>query len=119
MQIDSSDLDLLAQSLTGTLEEPEPDHDNPNAGAFVVEFVQHYIRGEAVTMLPLVRLHNIRDCITAVVKDGIAGDVIETGVWRGGGCIYMRACLNALSADDRTVWVAELVRGSARSRPSA
>ena len=77
-------LDLLARSLTGTLYEPEPDHDNPNVGKFVTAFTMHYMRGNAITMLPRVRLDNIRHCIETVIVDDVPGDVIETGVWRGG-----------------------------------
>lgn len=118
MQIDKADLDQLAKSLTGALEQAEPDHDSPDVSSFVVKFVLHYIRGEAVTMLPLVRLHNIRDCIFTAVDEGIPGDVIETGVWRGGGCIYMRACLDALGAQDRTVWLADSFEGLPDPDPS-
>jgi hypothetical protein len=58
-------LDLLAKSLTGTLYAAEPDHDHTNVGTFIVEFTRHYMRGNAVTMLPRVRLDNMRDCIEA------------------------------------------------------
>jgi O-methyltransferase len=118
MYSDISILDRLAQQLTNTMDEAEPDHDNPNAGAFVVEFVRHYIRGEAVTMLPLARLHNIRDCIAAIVADNVPGDVIETGVWRGGGCIYMRTCLDLLGQQDRIMWVADSFEGLPDPDPS-
>jgi hypothetical protein len=83
----------------------------PNSAAFSIDFLHHYIRGEAVTMLPMVRLQNIRECIETIVAEGIAGDLIETGVWRGGGCIFMRACLNALGATERVVWVADSFEG--------
>jgi hypothetical protein len=35
MQIDECDLDLLAKSLTGTLEAAEPDHGNPELRGFL------------------------------------------------------------------------------------
>jgi hypothetical protein len=37
--------------------------------------------------------------------------VIETGVWRGGCAILMRAVLVAHGADDRTVWPADSFQG--------
>jgi hypothetical protein len=104
-------LDLLAKSLTGTLYQAEPDHDNPNVGKFVVEFTMHYVRGNAITMLPRVRLDNIRHCIETVIADRVPGDVIETGVWRGGGSIFMRGCLDALGGIDRINWVADSFEG--------
>jgi hypothetical protein len=111
-------LDLLKRSLTGTLYEAEPDHDNADAGRFVVAFTMHYIRGRAVTMLPHVRLDNIRHCVEQVLHDGVAGDFIETGVWRGGGCIFMRGCLMAMGAPERTVWVADSFEGLPEPDPS-
>jgi O-methyltransferase len=104
-------LDLLAKSLTHTLYEDEPDHDNPNVGRFVVTFTMHYMRGHAVTMLPRARLDNIRYCIETVIAEDIPGDLIETGVWRGGGSIFMRGCLSALGDASRISWVADSFEG--------
>lgn len=111
-------LDLLAKSLTGTLYEKEPDHDNPNIARFVAAFTMHYIRGPAVTMLPRKRLQNIRRCVETVVQDGVPGDVIETGVWRGGGSIFMRGCLESYGASDRVSWVADSFEGLPEPDPS-
>ena len=104
-------LDLLIRSLTNTLFEQEPDHDSADVGRFVVAFTMHYIRGSAITMLPRVRLENIRHCVEAVITDDVPGDLIEAGVWRGGGCIFMRGCLEALGRGDRIVWVADSFEG--------
>jgi O-methyltransferase len=67
--------------------------------------------GRAETMIGLRRMQNIRDCIETVLRDGIAGDLIETGVWRGGATIFMRAVLKAHGDTTRTVWVADSFRG--------
>ncbi len=48
-------------------------------------------------MLPMARLHNIDDCVTQVITDGIPGDLIETCVRRGGATILMRALLNVFN----------------------
>jgi len=37
--------------------------------------------------------------------------LIETGVWRGGATIFMRAILKAHGVTDRTVWVADPFEG--------
>ena len=42
---------------------------------------------------------------------GVPGDLIETGVWRGGSTIFMRALLKAHGITDRTVWVADSFQG--------
>jgi hypothetical protein len=111
-------LDLLAKSVTGTLYDREPDHDNPDQSAFVRAFTMHYMRGTAITMLPRVRLDNIRHCIRLILNDGIPGDLIEAGVWRGGGAIYMRACLNIFGGSNRILWVADSFEGLPEPDPN-
>jgi O-methyltransferase len=66
---------------------------------------------EAETMIGLKRLENIRECVTDVVKGGVPGDLIETGVWRGGATIFMRAILAAYGDTERAVWVADSFEG--------
>lgn len=65
----------------------------------------------AHTMVGLVRLDNVQSCMERVIADGVPGDFIETGVWRGGVCIFMRAFLKAHGITDRTVWVADSFKG--------
>ena len=65
----------------------------------------------ADTMIGLQRLANVRMCTEAVLRDGVPGDLIETGVWRGGTCIYMRAILEAHGDPARKVWVADSFAG--------
>jgi hypothetical protein len=65
----------------------------------------------AHTMVGLRRLDNVQHCLQQVLADRVPGDVIETGVWRGGVCIFMRAILKAHGVTDRTVWVADSFEG--------
>jgi O-methyltransferase len=65
----------------------------------------------AHTMVGLKRLANVRACVESVLADGIPGDLIETGVWRGGTTIFMRANLKAHNVTDRVVWVADSFAG--------
>jgi O-methyltransferase len=62
---------------------------------------------EAETMIGLVRLDNLHECIKKILLNGIVGDLIECGVWRGGATIFMRAALAAYGDDARIVWVAD------------
>lgn len=66
---------------------------------------------EADTMMGLKRLDNLHSCIKQVLLDDVPGDFIETGVWRGGGCIFMRAALKAYGDSARQVWVADSFEG--------
>jgi hypothetical protein len=63
------------------------------------------------TMIGLKRLDNIQHCIEDVLSNAIPGDLIETGVWRGGATIFMRAVLKVDNVTDRRVWVADSFEG--------
>ncbi|HJX91726.1 MAG TPA: TylF/MycF family methyltransferase [Pyrinomonadaceae bacterium] len=65
----------------------------------------------AHTMIGRKRLDNLLNCCESVITDQVPGDFIETGVWRGGSCIFMRAILKAYDITDRTVWVADSFEG--------
>jgi O-methyltransferase len=66
---------------------------------------------EAETMIGLKRLSNLRECVRTVIEDRVSGDLIETGVWRGGACIFMRGALLAYGDETRCVWVADSFQG--------
>ncbi|MCU1447876.1 MAG: putative O-methyltransferase [Acidimicrobiales bacterium] len=72
----------------------------------------------AETMVGLRRLENLKLCIEQAFADGVPGDLIETGVWRGGSCIFMRGVLAALGDTERTVWVADSFEGLPRPNPA-
>ena len=65
----------------------------------------------AHTMVGVRRLSSLQSCIEQVLIDGIPGDLIETGVWRGGAVIFMRAVLKAHARTDKVVWVADSFSG--------
>jgi hypothetical protein len=65
----------------------------------------------AHTAIGRLRLDNLQHCLEAVIADGVDGDVIETGVWRGGATIFMRGVLAAHGVTDRAVWVADSFAG--------
>jgi O-methyltransferase len=69
---------------------------------------------DAETMIGMKRLDNIQDCIETILRDEVPGDVIETGVWRGGACIFMKALLNVAGDSRRQVWVADSFEGLPR-----
>jgi Macrocin-O-methyltransferase (TylF) len=103
-------LDLLKHVLTDTLLATEPNADQDGM-EYLQGFINHYIRGRALTMVPLVRLHNLHRCAVDVIERHVPGDFIETGVWRGGTTIFMRAVLRAYASSDRKVWVADSFEG--------
>ena len=69
------------------------------------------------TMIGLRRLDNLQQCIADVLQHSIPGDLIETGVWRGGATIFMRAVLRAYNDTQRVVWVADSFQGLPKPNP--
>lgn len=65
----------------------------------------------AHTMIGMKRLNNLQECIETVIRENIEGDLIETGVWRGGACILMRGVLAAHGIKNRKVYVADSFEG--------
>lgn len=69
---------------------------------------------DAETMIGIARLDNLQQCIEAVLRDGVPGDLIEAGVWRGGATIFMRGALAAYGDRSRIVWAADSFAGLPR-----
>ncbi|HVU93503.1 MAG TPA: TylF/MycF family methyltransferase [Jatrophihabitans sp.] len=65
----------------------------------------------ADSMIGLKRMANIQHCVETVIRDEVPGDLIETGVWRGGATIFMRGILKAYDDTSRRVWVADSFQG--------
>ena len=63
------------------------------------------------TMTGRRRLDNVQFCVEDVLARGVPGDLLETGVWRGGATILMRALLKQHGVTDRTVWCADSFEG--------
>lgn len=65
----------------------------------------------AQTMIGLKRMRNLRSAVETVIAEGVPGDLIEAGVWRGGASILMRGVLAAHDEPDRRVFVADSFEG--------
>jgi O-methyltransferase len=108
-------LDLMERCLLNTIyEDPYTDwNQRPVADAFDPELRRLGRDWPCVahTMIGQLRLRNLRDLSEAVIQQGIPGDFIETGVWRGGACIMFRAILKAYGDTTRRVFVADSFEG--------
>ncbi len=105
-------LDLLEAELTGTLHEDAEsgmrgvrDHDRARRA------VGRDWPATSLTMIGTARMQNLRMLTQRALAEGVEGDLVETGVWRGGACIYMRAILAAAGDAERRVFVADSFRG--------
>jgi O-methyltransferase len=68
-------------------------------------------------MIGLRRLDSLQSCLETALQECIKGDLIETGVWRGGACIFMRAVMAAYGVEDRKVYVADSFEGLPAPEP--
>lgn len=64
----------------------------------------------ALTMIGMPRLNNFQWCIEQAIKNEIEGDIIETGVWRGGACILATAIVKE-NKSNKIVYVADSFEG--------
>jgi O-methyltransferase len=62
-------------------------------------------------------MQNLQECIIDVLQRGVPGDLVETGVWRGGATIFMRGVLKAYGETERIVWVADSFEGLPKPTP--
>ena len=106
-------LDLIEKILTGMIYQDIPMDPWSKEGGFDEKKRLNGLDwpSSAHTMIGLYRLRNIRDLALHAIRTNIPGDFVETGVWRGGAAIYMRAILKALDIRDRVVWAADSFEG--------
>jgi hypothetical protein len=57
------------------------------------------------------RMKRVEQAYKDVQENGVAGDLIECGVWRGGITIWMKALLTAYGDTARNVWVSDSFSG--------
>jgi hypothetical protein len=105
-------LDLMRDSLIGRLNE-----DPPLPASKVEGYKDDYREqgwdwpSKAPSMIGARRMDNVRSECERVLQQAIPGDFMETGVWRGGACIMMRAVLKAYGVADRRVIAADSFAG--------
>ena len=89
-------LDLIQNCLLNTIYE-DPSQDPWTGQKFNAQYRRNGLDwpSAAHTMIGELRMTNLRKVTEFVLQNNIPGDFIETGVWRGGACIYMRAILKA------------------------
>ena len=107
-------LDLVQASVLDTIHGTPPDHEDANFARFLAGFLEHTIHGRALSMLPARRLQHVRECARTLFEEGVPGDFMETGVWRGGATILMRALFEAWGEAERRVFAADSFQGLPR-----
>jgi hypothetical protein len=72
---------------------------------------------DAHTMVGLRRLENLQHCIEQALSSNVPGDLIETGAFRGGASMFMRAVLKAHGVTERKVFVCDTFLEAVAPRP--
>jgi hypothetical protein len=112
--VDCADLylTLIRKCILNTIYEDRP-MDPWSGGDFSAENRNRGLDWPSVahSMIGNQRMLNIQTLAEIVIREGIPGDFIEAGVWRGGACIFMRAILKAHGQQNRLVWVADSFAG--------
>lgn len=111
-------LDLMQSCLAGVIYEdtPLPVLGQKSYDAELREYGWDW-PSKAHTMIGVKRLANVRMLAENIIVNRVPGDLIETGVWRGGACIMMRAVLEAYRVKDRRVWLADSFEGLPAPNP--
>lgn len=69
------------------------------------------------TMVDRETVDHLQACAELVLREGVPGDLMEAGVWKGGLTVLMRGVLQAQGVVDRTVWVADSFAGLPQPDP--
>jgi hypothetical protein len=75
-----------------------------------------YISPNAITMIHIPNLNNIQDLLMYIMENNIEGDLIETGVWRGGAVILM-AAINKFYNLNKKVYACDSYEGLPKNSP--
>ncbi len=67
--------------------------------------------GFSHSMIGRARMDSLHACLDIVREEGIPGDLVECGVWRGGSCIFMAGYLEAYGLTGHKVVVADSFEG--------
>jgi hypothetical protein len=105
-------LDLIESTLIGSI------YDDPPLPTFGKTKFDSNIRSRGLdwpksdySMIGAARMRNFRVLLERVIIGNIPGDIVETGVWRGGAGILARAVLKAHEVTDRKVILADSFEG--------
>jgi hypothetical protein len=75
------------------------------------EFLDLYRRCRAYTMTSLERMYALYGATAYLARNGIPGDVVECGVWRGGSSMLAAMTLARLGAADRCLYLYDTFAG--------
>ncbi len=75
------------------------------------EFLPVYAACAPYTLTSIERVYALWQAVGYVTRHGIAGDIVECGVWRGGSMMAAAQTLLALGDSERTLWLYDTYEG--------
>lgn len=82
-----------------------------NGDDFRDPIIQEQKKADRLTCVRAAALDTLLSCMQAVENEGVPGDFLEAGVWKGGVTIFMKAFLNSIGDETRKVYVADSFKG--------
>ncbi|MDQ3811821.1 MAG: TylF/MycF family methyltransferase [Chloroflexota bacterium] len=76
-----------------------------------VAFSDIYARAQPFTMTTMSRMYALYKATEYVARCGVAGDMVECGVWRGGSAMLVALALRAFAATDRSIYLYDTFTG--------
>jgi hypothetical protein len=80
------------------------------------DFASLYAQTKPYTMTSMSRMYALYKATEYIVRQSLAGDIVECGVWRGGSSMLVALALGRLESTDRTLYLYDTFAGM--SQPS-
>lgn len=75
------------------------------------EFLPIYAAAKPYTLTSLERMHGLYKAVEHVIADGVPGDFVECGVWKGGSAMVAALSLLHFRDATRTLWLYDTYEG--------
>jgi O-methyltransferase len=81
------------------------------------EFLALHQRCKQYTMTPIERMYALHTAVRYIEENGISGDLVECGVWRGGSCMNIALSLMARGTTSRKLYLYDTYEGMSPPTP--
>ncbi len=75
------------------------------------KFLKYYQKIKPYTLVPIERCFTLYQSVNYILKNNIAGDFVECGVWKGGSCMLIALILKDAAVTDRKIYMYDTFQG--------
>ncbi len=75
------------------------------------EFLEIWERVKSYTMISVERGYSLFKGVRYIIENGIPGDFVECGVWKGGACMLMALTVELMNAEKRNIFLYDTFAG--------